>query len=656
MQIVSNLWKFTIWGSLIVLIIVGIIRSSDHLLTKDAAEKLDQETITSNLSPTSPTERVITLTNQIKVETPLAETPATLNIPTENKQEVDKPDVTNESLDLSDEAHDDPNHSESTKIFGISTLNLTTITPTTDYQEAVYDVGSIRTVINNVATNNDFLIYDLKQIDKEGEYKWFAAKWSGEEAWYAFAKSLDVDLDGELTMQPLLIDGEGIQRADVKVSPLIPLPNESEGYKFLIIYSPNQQDGEKSENEFELDFISPSESPTHTERVSPSLDSTETSPNLSTDPIYNGSTITLQPAELSGTTGTTYNLKSGANYSSLNIQGRNVWGANTSNWDPNSSSDINDISRLVWLPYYYGVSRIVIHHTVTGVGSTDPSADIRGIYLYHTYSRGWGDVGYNYLIDRFGNIYEGKLGGEGVYGYHAYTEANMMGISIAMVGDFTSVVPTSAAQNSLKWLMAEKAVYHDFPQLQYSRSGLYKWLDSNYTVFGHKDSYYYEEGWIRNNTACPGNVFYEYLESITISAENIRLENFSALKTVVDQAESVPRVNKLADRVIKVVFNVPPSTSEEEILVLIPAYSGITKIEVSENIAYITVDDWDNGGFVPTVGWDGYNGAGTFFPSPNGSIDQVANLLKYFRLRGDVVSADMAIADINLYFVLFDGL
>ena len=52
--------------------------------------------------------------------------------------------------------------------------------------------------------------------------------------------------------------------------------------------------------------------------------------------------------------------------------------------------------------------------------TTKSDADlIRGIYAYHTLSRQWGDIGYNYLVGQRGRIYEGRAGGDYVVGSHA---------------------------------------------------------------------------------------------------------------------------------------------------------------------------------------------------------------------------------------------
>jgi hypothetical protein len=70
-------------------------------------------------------------------------------------------------------------------------------------------------------------------------------------------------------------------------------------------------------------------------------------------------------------------------------------------------------------PVYETPTHFVIHHTVTSNDPQDPAYIVRAIYQYHALSQGWGDIGYNFLIDRQGNIYEGRKGGDGVVGVHA---------------------------------------------------------------------------------------------------------------------------------------------------------------------------------------------------------------------------------------------
>ena len=82
---------------------------------------------------------------------------------------------------------------------------------------------------------------------------------------------------------------------------------------------------------------------------------------------------------------------------------------------------------------------------------------MRGIYYYHTQVNGWNDIGYNFLIDRFGTIYEGRYGGvaSAVIGAQVLG-FNSMSTGVSLIGTFTSVAPSQAALSSLEHLLAWK--------------------------------------------------------------------------------------------------------------------------------------------------------------------------------------------------------
>lgn len=116
-----------------------------------------------------------------------------------------------------------------------------------------------------------------------------------------------------------------------------------------------------------------------------------------------------------------------------------------------------DGKRLIWaLEYPEDVEKIVIHHTATDSDLEDPEAAIRAIYYYHAVTRGWGDIGYNYIIDQYGNIYEGRYGGDGVVGGHA-AGYNIGTIGIAVLGNYENDELTYEALVSLLALIKEKA-------------------------------------------------------------------------------------------------------------------------------------------------------------------------------------------------------
>ena len=100
------------------------------------------------------------------------------------------------------------------------------------------------------------------------------------------------------------------------------------------------------------------------------------------------------------------------------------------------------------------------HHQGRASCTTPPTAGptacprspsvIRGMYRYHTVSLGWADLGYNFVVDRFGGIWEGRAGGitQPVVGAHAGGfNADTFGVS--MMGDFTSVAPSAECLESV---------------------------------------------------------------------------------------------------------------------------------------------------------------------------------------------------------------
>jgi len=122
---------------------------------------------------------------------------------------------------------------------------------------------------------------------------------------------------------------------------------------------------------------------------------------------------------------------------------------------------------------YAPIRKLVVHHSASSNGPSDPAAVVRSIHRFHTVTRGFSDVGYNYLIDHRGTIYEGRYArrygneprsgedrkGWGVVGAHAKgTNAGTCGI--CLLGDFTDRLPTEAALASLRALLAWKASRH----------------------------------------------------------------------------------------------------------------------------------------------------------------------------------------------------
>ena len=128
---------------------------------------------------------------------------------------------------------------------------------------------------------------------------------------------------------------------------------------------------------------------------------------------------------------------------------------------------------LRWLPEsgheppdYHPLERIVVHDlgcpttsSTCNNDDTDPVAIIQSIYRFHSVTRGWGDIGYNYIIDRKGRIYEGRYGGNGVRGAHVYHDRNCENynagsVGIMLIGNYSSSPIPEVMQRSLERLVA----------------------------------------------------------------------------------------------------------------------------------------------------------------------------------------------------------
>src|SRR5690349_2710396 len=115
-----------------------------------------------------------------------------------------------------------------------------------------------------------------------------------------------------------------------------------------------------------------------------------------------------------------------------------------------------DEREMTWRPQYAQVVKaIVVHHTATSnaYAPADVPKIMRAIYHYQTVSRGWGDIGYNVLVDRFGRLWEGRSGGlsRPVIGAQA-GGFNTGTAGIAVIGNFTgTILPPAAAEATARY-------------------------------------------------------------------------------------------------------------------------------------------------------------------------------------------------------------
>src|SRR5256884_8324750 len=109
-------------------------------------------------------------------------------------------------------------------------------------------------------------------------------------------------------------------------------------------------------------------------------------------------------------------------------------------------------------PQYAGsLSFAIVHHTVNtnNYAPEQSAAMVRGIEVYHVKGNGWNDIGYNFLVDKYGQIFEGRYGGvdKNVVGAHSQG-FNTGSFGVALIGTYTSAAPPAVAQAALENVLA----------------------------------------------------------------------------------------------------------------------------------------------------------------------------------------------------------
>ena len=159
-------------------------------------------------------------------------------------------------------------------------------------------------------------------------------------------------------------------------------------------------------------------------------------------------------------------------------------------------------------PSYGAVKGAFVHHTVNANSYTAAQVPsiIRAIYAYHVKGRHWSDIGYNFLVDRFGRIWEGRYGGmdQPVIGAHTLNH-NAYSFGASAIGNFDKAAVPSAVTAAFTRLIGWKAQVHQFNPAGISNiSGhIVK------SVAGHRDTF---------STTCPGRYLYAKVPAIRSGA------------------------------------------------------------------------------------------------------------------------------------------
>ncbi len=221
---------------------------------------------------------------------------------------------------------------------------------------------------------------------------------------------------------------------------------------------------------------------------------------------------------------------------------------------------------------YTTVTHLIVHHSAGANAASDWAAVVRSIYTYHTQSNGWCDVGYNYLVDPNGVIYEGRGGGDNVVGAHfCGYNGNCMGV--CMLGTYNTVAPPNNAIASLSKILAWKADQRSIDPLGVSLHGSSGLVIDH--ISGHRQGC---------STDCPGTVMFNLLPTVRLAVKSL-------LQSIPPKVESQFPLNSTtgfqAYKSIKLTFSSPMDTATvRNAISFTPAvpytlvWTGITTLEV----------------------------------------------------------------------------
>ncbi|HEY6758372.1 MAG TPA: peptidoglycan recognition protein [Baekduia sp.] len=196
-------------------------------------------------------------------------------------------------------------------------------------------------------------------------------------------------------------------------------------------------------------------------------------------------------------------------------------------------------------PDYGDVQVAFVHHTVSAndYAPEDSAGIVLSMAKYHRDVNGWNDLGYNFVVDKYGQVFEGRAGGidQAVIGAQAQGY-NSHSTGIANIGTFTDVGQTDAALTALSRLIAWKMALHGAPvtgEVVLTSAG---GEDNRYKsgtpvtlqrISGHRDG---------DATACPGDALYGQLPDLrrrtaaiapAVPVATIALNMAAPVKTVV---------------------------------------------------------------------------------------------------------------------------
>lgn len=259
-----------------------------------------------------------------------------------------------------------------------------------------------------------------------------------------------------------------------------------------------------------------------------------------------------------------------------------------SEWKADEDWRLNSKGKEIWPTQYQWPEKFVLHHTAGNDGGDNPEGVLRGVYYWHAVVLGWGDIGYNYIIDQEGTIYEGRYGGDGVIAAHVYRDQicarerfggeeyeadfNKGTIGIAVLGDYENdLTLKEKVKNTLATLIAHKG-----KGFEIKPRGESYFVDDQYpNIVGHKDL---------DCTACPGKNLYQELDRIRTEAQR----KYESLGGPVDPVIKATYLGKSEE---SVVIN---AGEEKEVWVEFRNDGNVTWRSYGKNQPYVVLKDSDS--------------------------------------------------------------
>ncbi|MGO1885391.1 MAG: N-acetylmuramoyl-L-alanine amidase, partial [Citricoccus sp.] len=207
-----------------------------------------------------------------------------------------------------------------------------------------------------------------------------------------------------------------------------------------------------------------------------------------------------------------------------------------------------------------------VHHTAgsNNYSASGAYAQIRGIYQYHAVTLDWQDIGYQFLVDKYGKIYQGRRGsidapvqGAQAGGFNTDT------IGVSAMGNYDVASAPAAMVRAIERVLAWQAYRYDVDPtaqvtLTQSGKGTARWTSgtrtTQNTILGHRDT---------NLTACPGRYLYAQLPTIRRNVDSSvtsAIRSYGKYQQVQAPPQVVPARQAWTDGKLSIWWNKAPRT------------------------------------------------------------------------------------------------